>query len=170
MSLVSPDYVEELRASKPRDVLARQRSTCGLLAVLLAMMVALQLALRPVDPTSVGMEVFVATLLVVAVTAHLGMRSTLRPATALRVNAILLVAVAAMVAAYVVRLGLFAAQPVIPLRSKLKWIPVVPSAVVAYTAALVVAVWRPHRARYLTWIVGAMAVAGEAVLIAHYRF
>ena len=122
------------------------------------------------DPSSRGPEIFVATLLAVALAAHLGMRGTLRPAAAVRVNAILLVAVAAMFVVYVVHLGWFGAQPLIPLRSKFKWPPVVPSVFVAYVAALAVAAWLPHRARYLTWIVGAIAVAGEAVLIAHYRF
>ena len=163
MSLVSPDYVVELRARQPRDVLARQRSMCGLLALLVGMFAA-------IDPSSVGTKIFVATLVAVAITAHLGIRETLSPATAFRVNAILLVASAAIVIVYIVRLGWFGAEPIIPLKAKLKWPPVVPSVVVAYVAAIVVAAWLPHRARYLTWIVGAIALAGEVVLIAHYRF
>jgi len=159
MSLLSPDFVDELRGRDSRELLATYRSTCAVLGVFVAILTALTHA-------ALGDEVFVAALVAIAVTAHLGVRSTLRPSTALRGVAILLFGLAVAVAIYLTDVGLFWPKPLV----NFKWPPFVSPALTTYATALVVAVWLPNRARYLTWIVGALAGAWEVFLLAHVLF
>jgi len=170
-ALLSPGYVERLRARDPDELLRVNGWGSGLTV---AIGTVLTTAVHIDEPESwswswswrdhlAGYGGGLA-LTLVAVTAFVALRSctVLRPMMALRIHALLLLGVGVELAVYLTWVALFAVRPL----HNFKWIPLVSPSLTTYAVALVAATWTTRRARYLTSVVGSLAFAWDLFLLA----
>lgn len=162
--LLSPGYVEKLRARDAKELLLRHGGLCGLIAGIGSVLVVAVSVDKGTWRDHVTACVALLVLAVVAVTAFVALRPRpmLRPATVLRLHALLLLGVAVGLAVDLTDVALFAPRPV----HNFSWVPFASPMLTTYAVALFAATWSRARARYLTTAIGSLVFAWELVLLA----
>lgn len=161
--ILRPGYVGKLRARDPHDLLSTHRALCGVAAVGGVGLVTLVDLSKDVPlRQDLGAYAFLATLGIIAITAHVALQpgARLRPIVALRCHALALFGVAAALVAELTDVALLAPKP----PPSYHWLPFVSALLSTYSVALIAATWLTIPGRYLTTVIGSLAVAWEGYL------
>ena len=161
--VLSPGYVGKLRARDPHDLLSTHRGLCGACAVGGVGFVTLVSLSKDVPLRQhLGAYAVLATLGIIAITAHVALQpgARLRPIAALRCHALALFGVGAALVGDLTDVALLAPKP----PPSYHWVPFVSALVFTYSVGLIAATWLTTPGRYLTTVLGSLAVAWEGYL------